>query len=184
MRPTTWLWIWPATSIFPIRATPTPKQPTGSIYRYDADTRKLTRLDTGLAYPNGLAVTPDQKQLCLAESAHNRVLIYDLAPDGRLSNRRVLIDFLQKSAGDISGEDIVPDGMVFDAAGRLFVATWTGGVINVVELPSGKLLRQYDAGGKRSTNCHFHDGYLYMTVAAKEAVFRLKLGVEGFDYRK
>ena len=34
------------------------------------------------------------------------------------------------------------------------------------------------------TNCHFHGGYLYVTVAAKEAVFRLKLGVEGFDYRK
>jgi len=32
------------------------------------------------------------------------------------------------------------------------------------------------------TNLHFHDGYLYTTVAAKEAVFRLKLGVQGFDY--
>ena len=78
----------------------------------------------------------------------------------------------------------MPDGMIFDAAGRLYVATWTGGVINVVEVPSGKLLRQYDAGGKQSTNCHFHGGYLYMTVAAKEAVFRLKLGVDGFDYRQ
>jgi gluconolactonase len=160
------------------------KQPNGSVYRYDAGSRKVVRLDTGLAYPNGLAVTPDQKHLCLAESQRHRVLIYDFAPGGRLSNRRVLIDFMKKSEGNITGEEIVPDGMIFDAAGRLYVATWTGGVINVIEVPSGKLLRQYDAGGKQATNCHFHGGYLYVTVAAKEAVFRLKLGVSGFDYRK
>jgi gluconolactonase len=159
------------------------KQPTGSIYRWDANTRKLSRLDTGLAFPNGLAVTPDQKRLCLAESKRHRVLIYDLAADGSASNRRVLIDFLRKSEGNVAGDAIVPDGMIFDAASRLYVATWTGGVINVVEVPSGKLLRQYDAGGQRATNCHFHGGRLYTTVAAKEAVFRLELGVEGFDYR-
>ena len=160
------------------------KKPTGSIYRYDVDTGKLSRLDTDLAYPNGLAVTPDQKHLCLAESDLHRVLIYDLESGGRVSNRRVLIDFMQESEGNVTGDVIVPDGMIFDDVGRLYVATWTGGVINVVEVPSGKLLRQYDAGGKQSTNCHFHGGYLYTTVAAKEAVFRLKLGVEGFDYRK
>lgn len=160
------------------------KQPTGSIYRYDVGSRKVVRLDTGLAYPNGLAVTPDQKHLCLAESELHRVLIYDRAADGGVSNRRVLIDFLPQSEGKVAGDVITPDGMIFDAIGRLYVATWTGGVINVVEVPSGKLLRQYDAGGKRATNCHFHGGYLYVTVAAKEAVFRLKLGVDGFDYRK
>jgi gluconolactonase len=160
------------------------KQPTGTIYRYDATSREVVELDGGLAYPNGLAVTPDQKRLCLAESQRHRVLIYDITPKGRLENRRVLIDFLQKSEGNVSGKTIVPDGMIFDAAGRLYVATWTGGVVNVVEVPSGKFLRQYDAGGVKATNCHFHGGYLYTTVAAKEAVFRLKLGVEGFDYCK
>ncbi len=160
------------------------QKPTGSIYRYDAKTTKLTRLDTGLAFPNGLAVTPDQKHLCLAESARYRLLIYDLAPDGRVSNRRTLIDFPKKTEGQIVGGPHDPDGMVFDAAGRLYVGMWSGGVINVVEVPSGKLLRQYDAGGLRATNCHFHGGYLYTTAAAKEAVFRLKLGVEGFNYRQ
>jgi gluconolactonase len=160
------------------------ERPTGSVYRYETKTGKLSRLDTGLAYPNGLALTPDQKQLCVGESSRSRVVIYDLAPDGRAANRRVLIDFPQKAQGSAIRASSVPDGMIFDAAGRLYVAMWTGGVINVVEVPSGKLLRQYDAGGDKSTNCHFQGGYLYTTVAAKEAVFRLKLGVEGFDYRK
>ena len=160
------------------------ERPTGSIYRIDANTRKLARLDAQLAFPNGLAVTPDQRHLCLAESSRNRVLIYDLTSEGRAANRRVLIDFPRKTEGNVAGGDFSPDGLIFDAAGRLYAAMFSGGVIDVVEVPSGKLLRQYDAGGKQSTNCHFHNGYLYTTVAAKEAVFRLKLGVEGFDYRK
>ncbi len=160
------------------------ERPTGSIYRIDAENDRLARLDTSLAYPNGLAVTPDQRRLCLAETARRRLLLYDLAPDGRAENRRVLVDFPRRTKGNIIGGRFGPDGMIFDAAGRLYVAMWTGGVINVVEVPSGKLLRQYDAGGDRATNCHFHDRCLYTTVAAKEAVFRLNLGVEGFDYHK
>ena len=59
---------------------------------------------------------------------------------------------------------------------------WTNGVINVIDVPSGNILRQYDAGGEKATNCHFHGEYLYTTIASKEAVFRLKLGVRGFQY--
>jgi sugar lactone lactonase YvrE len=59
---------------------------------------------------------------------------------------------------------------------------WVGGVVNVVDVPSGALLRQYNAGGPQATNCHFQGSYLYTTVAAKEAVFRLKLGVRGDPY--
>ena len=62
------------------------------------------------------------------------------------------------------------------------VLAFCSGLVNVVEVPSGKILRQYDAGGTLSTNCHFHGDYLYTTVASKEAVFRLKLGVPGFNY--
>ncbi len=164
-----------------------PKDPTGAVYRYSPDTKKLTRLDAGLAFANGLAVTPDQKQLCVGESIRHRVLIYDLTDDGQAANRRVLIDFAQNPPGEqISCSKADPDGMVFDALGRLYIAMYMspGGVVNVVEVPSGKLLRQYESGGAQSTNCFFHDGWLYTTVAAKEAVFRLKLGIEGFDHCK
>lgn len=158
------------------------KNPVGSVYRYDVGTNKVSRLAGEMAFPNGLAVTPDQKHLCVAESHRYRVFIFDLAEDGTLRNRRVLIDFPTETRGEIIGGLTSPDGVIFDDAGRLYVAMWTGGVINVVEVPSGELIRQYNAGGDRATNCHFHGGYLYTTVAAKEAAFRLKLGVDGFDY--
>lgn len=155
--------------------------PIGAIYRFAIATKQVTQLATGFAFPNGLAVTPDQTRLCLAESQKYRVLIFDLDEEG-LANQRVLTEFPREDDGVIKGGEFSPDGMIFDAAGRLYVAMWTGGVINVIDVPSGKLLRQYDAGGSQATNCHFYGGFLYTTVAAKEAVFRLPLGVEGFDY--
>jgi gluconolactonase len=159
------------------------EKPIGSVYRYDVGTRKVTRLDAGLAFPNGVAVSPDQKHLCVSESQKQRVLIYDLLKDGTAKNRRVLIDFaaLPKESHKLGKP--TPDGMIFDRAGRLYVAMWKAAVINVVELPSGKLLAQYDAGGSQATNLHFHNGWLYVTIAAKEAVYRLKLGVQGHRYR-
>ncbi len=159
------------------------EKPTGSVYRYDIGTKKTTRLATGLAYPNGIGVTPDQRYLCVGESDRYRLLIFDLdAATGGVRGPQVLIDFPQETLGNILGGKFAPDGFVFDDAGRLYVAMWVGGVVNVVDVPSGDLLRQYNAGGPQATNCHFRGLYLYTTVAAKEAVFRLKLGVRGAAY--
>lgn len=155
--------------------------PIGSVYRFSIATNSVEPLATNLAFPNGLAVTIDQSHLCVAESSRYRILIYDLI-DGAAVNERVLIEFPQEDNGKIRGGAFDPDGMAIDEAGRLYVGMWVGGVINVVDVHTGKLLRQYDAGGSKATNCHFHNGYLYTTVAAKEAVFRLKLGVNGFSY--
>ena len=157
-------------------------EPTGAVYRYDIVTKKTQQLETELAYPNGLAVTPDQTRLVVAESSRFRLLEYDLLPTGTVTNRRVLIEFPREDVEGLRGGDFEPDGMVFDSQSRLYVAMWTGGMINVVDIDTGQLVRQYDAGGTAATNCHFHGGFLYTTVASKEAVFRLDLGVDGFVY--
>lgn len=158
------------------------QKPIGSVYRYHTGTRLVTRLATGLAFPNGLAVSPDRKHLCVAESRRFRVMIYDLAEDGAISNERVLISFPETDKDGVRGGQFDPDGMIFDEHGRLYVCMWIGGIVNVVEVPSGRLLRQYSAGGSMATNCHFFGESLYLTVAAHEAVYRLDLGVQGFNY--
>ncbi|MGE3777114.1 MAG: SMP-30/gluconolactonase/LRE family protein [Pirellulaceae bacterium] len=159
------------------------EKPIGSVYRYDSRTRAVTQLATGLAFPNGVAIAPDLKQICVSESRRYRVLIYDLLADGSFGAQRVLIEFPSEDRAGLRGGNFDPDGMAFDAKGRLYVAMWTGGFINVVDVPSGQLLRQYDAGGAQATNCHFYEDALYVTVAAHEAVYRLKLGVPGFQAR-
>ena len=70
----------------------------------------------GVAFPNGIVVTPDNSTLILAESYGNRLTAFDIAADGGLSNRRVWADL----------GDGVPDGICLDAEG----AVWYGDVPN------------------------------------------------------
>src|SRR6266511_955815 len=46
----------------------------------------------GIAFPNGMAVTPDNQTLIVAESYGNKLTAFDIAADGGLSNRRVWAD--------------------------------------------------------------------------------------------
>jgi sugar lactone lactonase YvrE len=66
----------------------------------------------GLAFANGLIVTPDNATLIVAESYANRLTAFDIAADGGLSNQRAWADL---------GEG-VPDGICLDAEG----AVWYG----------------------------------------------------------
>jgi gluconolactonase len=87
-------------------------------------------------YPNGLALSPDeatlyvaitrQDQECFQEKEgggvcpHQRILAFDVAADGSLSNNRLFADMS-------SGEEGVPDGMKVDSEGNVF-CTGPGGV--------------------------------------------------------
>jgi sugar lactone lactonase YvrE len=70
----------------------------------------------GVAFPNGIAVTPDDSTLILAESYASRLTAFDIAADGGLSNRRVWADL----------DGGAPDGICLDADG----AVWYGDVPN------------------------------------------------------
>jgi sugar lactone lactonase YvrE len=66
----------------------------------------------GIAFPNGMAVTPDNATLIVAESYAKRLTAFDIAADGSLSNRRTWADL---------GEG-VPDGICLDAEGAVWYA--------------------------------------------------------------
>jgi sugar lactone lactonase YvrE len=64
----------------------------------------------GIAFPNGMAVPPDNSTLVIAESHARTLTAFDIADDGGLSNRRIWAD------------GVGPDGICVDADG----AIWTG----------------------------------------------------------
>jgi len=70
----------------------------------------------GVAFPNGMVVTPDNSTLILAESYANTLTAFDIDADGDLSNRRVWADL----------DGGFPDGISLDAEG----AVWYGDVPN------------------------------------------------------
>ena len=65
----------------------------------------------GLAFPNGMVVTPDNATLIVAESFTRRLTAFDIGSDGSLSNQRVWAD-------------VTGDGICIDAEG----AVWTSDV--------------------------------------------------------
>jgi sugar lactone lactonase YvrE len=65
-----------------------------------------------LAFPNGMAITPDGGTLIVAESYASRLTAYDIGSDGSLGNRRVWAD----TPGDH------PDGICLDAEGAVWYA--------------------------------------------------------------
>jgi len=144
-----------------------------NVFRWNKEGGTVDKLNPEPIGSNGIGLTPDGKYLITADSDTKQLMIMDMV-DGKGKNPRVLLK--------MPGKAEVPDGFVFDETGRLYLGTWTGGVVHVVEVPTGKILATYDAGGKQATNVHFFEGDLYVTVAAKEAVFKLPLGVKGWSY--
>jgi sugar lactone lactonase YvrE len=69
----------------------------------------VRRVADGIAFPNGMVVTPDNSTLIIAESFARRLTAFDIDDDGSLSNRRVWAD------------GVGPDGICMDAEG----AIWT-----------------------------------------------------------
>jgi sugar lactone lactonase YvrE len=65
----------------------------------------------GFAFPNGMAVTPDNRTLILAESHARCLSAFDIGRDGQLSRRRVWADL-----------DGPPDGICIDATGAVWYA--------------------------------------------------------------
>jgi sugar lactone lactonase YvrE len=90
-----------------------------------------------LAFPNGMAVTPDNRTLVVAESYAEQLTAFDIAADGTLSGRRVWA----ATPGDH------PDGICLDAEGAAWYADVGNGhcvrvreggeVLTTVELDRG-----------------------------------------------
>lgn len=138
--------------------------PVGAVYRLARD-GTVARLAEAISFPNGLAVSPDQTRLYVAESATNRLLAWDLSPDGTATNRRVVAEF----------PDPTLDGMMFDEYGRLWIARWTHGTVDIVS-QEGELLGSLDAGGTQVTNLCWWGNDLYVTVAGQHSIHRLAVG--------
>ena len=157
----------------------------GNLYYVDA-ARKVTRVDQGLAYPNGIALSADGKRLYLGTSLTNSVHVYDVLGPGKLGPRRLFAELPKKdeSKGQIEN---MPDGMCLDAAGNLYVAHFGMRRVHVLD-PAGKLTASLESGNLTTSNVAFGgpkgdqlfvSGALGKLGGSEGAVFRLDLGVKG-----
>ncbi len=93
--------------------------------------RAVRQVADGLAFPNGIVVTPDNATLIVAESFSSTLTAFTVADDGGLSHRRVWADL--ESGGD--GICLDADGAVWCPAGTTCLRVREGGeILQAVDL--------------------------------------------------
>jgi gluconolactonase len=106
------------------------------VYRVDPDGAK--HLVAEFEYPNGLAFSPDERVLYVANTRHAQYIhAIELDAAGNMVRRRVFADMSSEET------DGVPDGMKVDTAGRVYCTgpggTWVfgaeGGRIGIIRTP-------------------------------------------------
>jgi gluconolactonase len=124
----------------------------------------LSTVDTGLQRPNGIALSPDEKTLYVADQPMNRVMRYTVNPDGSTSAATSFIT----TAGS-------PDGMAVDDAGNLYVAAAgievfdpAGATIGTVMVPKAPANCTFGGADRRT---------LYIT--ARSSLYQVRLNVPG-----
>lgn len=131
---------------------------------------KLTLLIDDFDQPNGLAFSPDEKILYVADSSRRlHIRAFDVRPDGSLANGRMYIEMR-------TGEPGGPDGLKVDTEGNVWT-TGQGGVWVIDK--NGKHLGTIKPP-EIPANCAWGDAdgkTLYMT--ARTGLYRIKTNAVG-----
>jgi gluconolactonase len=134
----------------------------------------LDLLDAELTFPNGVALSPDQRRLYVSVSDPNdpKLMVYDLGSDGLPTSKAVFYDaMLLREAGGPG----LPDGMCLDTDGRLY-ATGPGGVL--VLAPDAELLGVIETG-TAIANCAFGEDGRTLFLASNHTLARVRLKTTG-----
>lgn len=122
----------------------------GRVYRIDASTGKVRKLDSGLKFTNGIAFGPDDL-LYVNETLTGNIYRYQ-RKNGEISGPRELF-------GNVIRPDAPPgwkgpDGMAFSEDGRLFVAVFAQQDVTVLG-SNGSVVQRIPTAGKLPTNVAF-----------------------------
>ncbi|MEI9917194.1 MAG: SMP-30/gluconolactonase/LRE family protein [Bacteroidota bacterium] len=143
---------------------------TGNLWRIDTD-GKVTKLAGDMGTTNGIELSPDEKILYVNESIQRKVWAFDVNDKGEISNKRLLIEF----------PDFGMDGMKCDWKGNLYITRHGKGVIAIVS-PNGKLMREVQMKGKKTSNIIFGgpDGKTcYVTLQDRKCVETFRSEIAG-----
>ena len=138
------------------------------IYRVDRP-GEVVLLDT-VSRPNGIALSPDESTLYVANSDPDKAVWYAYSLDslGNVSDRRIFLDVTDKVGSRNPG---LPDGMRVHPSGVLF-ATGPGGVwiINPAGEPLG-IIRT----GQATANCNFNSSFSELFMTADDYIMRVAI---------
>ncbi|WP_036385186.1 SMP-30/gluconolactonase/LRE family protein [Muricauda sp. MAR_2010_75] len=143
------------------------------VYKIDAGGKVEMVIDS-LTFPNGVALSPDEKTLYVTQSDPKApyILAYDVKSNGSLENGRIFFDASSMVKPGLPG---MPDGVKVDQNGTIF-STGPGGVLIIT--PKGELLGRIDTG-QPTANCAWGDDGSVLYMTANNFLMRIKTKTVG-----
>jgi len=139
------------------------------VYRIEPDGGPLTLLVDDFDRPNGLCFSLDERRLFVNDTSRRHIRVFDIGPNGTLTNGRVWAE----TEGEGKG---VPDGMKIDSEGYLY-CTGPGGIhvfdpeavcLGVIRVPEDTANFTWGDDDLRS-----------LFIAASTSVYRVRVRVPG-----
>ncbi|MDR3269708.1 MAG: SMP-30/gluconolactonase/LRE family protein [Tannerella sp.] len=141
---------------------PQMQQPGQYVYYLSPDRKKVVAVATDLMQPNGIAGTPDGKKLYVADIEANKTYVYDIRPNGTLSNKRLFT-----SLGS--------DGMTVDRNGNVYL---TGRGVTVFN-PAGEQIVYIPVKARWTANvCFGGKDMKTLFITASECLYSLRIDGE------
>ncbi len=140
---------------------------------------KVMRIAEGIARPNGIQLSPDEKTLYVNNTGGEYLLAFDINADGTVKNRRNFAKYpqvTQAQGGVTSGAD----GLAIDSQGRVYVVA-NGGVH--VFTPKGELLGTIPVSLQPQNIAFAGDGKKTLYIVGRGSAFKITLLAEGYKGR-
>ncbi len=144
---------------------------------YKIDAKGVVTLLIDDLTPNGLAFSPDESILYVAQSLPEKayIMAYPVKADGTLGKGKLFFDATPMIRQGLAG---LPDGLKIDVKGNLF-ATGPGGVM--VISPAAKLLGRIDTG-QLTANCAWGNDGSVLYITANNLLCRIKTKTKGAGF--
>jgi gluconolactonase len=164
----------PPYGLLKLNADPAKEIDWNGVYRISAADGTVTLLTKEMTFPNGIALSPDEKTLYVANSDPRKAIwmAFPVQDDGTLGPGKLFADVTSSVSPAKKG---LPDGMKVDAAGNLF-STGPGGVL--VFAPDGTHLGTF-ATGEATANCGFGEDGSVLYITADMYIGRVRLTTKG-----
>jgi sugar lactone lactonase YvrE len=150
------------------------EQDVMSVY-YLAPSGVVTRVETGMEKPNGIAISPDGSRLYVAEPNKSRLYGFEVKEPGRVGRRELLFEGTRYDKDGLEVHGSGPDGLAVDELGNIYacfaqivVVRPEGGVIGEIHIP------------ERTANCTFGgpEGRT-LFVTARNSIYSVQMKVAG-----
>jgi len=138
------------------------EQDTRGLYYLPSDGKPLRRVAEDLINPNGVIGTSDGKKLYVSDTEKREIYVFDILPDGSLTNRNVFIPEYS-------------DGLTLDEKNNLYL---TNGGIQIYT-PEGNLITTIDIPYKSSNVCFGGKDHKTLIITARKGIYSFPMKVSG-----